>query len=96
MSAYQDMNNSVKQNASLKPSQRAKFKQSTKRKVIRYPRSKTMLKFKTVTDFELKNIKATINQVAQRKIQNDMFFLVYLLLVTLILLVGTLIWVFSI
>ena len=95
MSPFQDFNNSIKQNEKLKPSRRAKFRPSSKTNSSKTHSNGTQLRFKVVSEFELKKIKKHIKTVFQQKRKQELILLASLLLVILFLITMSLVWIFS-
>ena len=95
MSPFQDLNNSIKQNEKLKPSRRANFRPSSKHNSSKTQSNGTQLRFKVVSDFELKKIKKNIKSVFQQKRKQELIFLSSLFLVIIFLIAMSLVWVFS-
>tara|TARA_R110002049_G_scaffold10728_2_gene52168 strand:+ start:23725 stop:24006 length:282 start_codon:yes stop_codon:yes gene_type:complete len=88
--SIQDMNNRVNQNRSLKPSQRARFKENNRDNI--YSDSEfaaTKLTFKKVSEFELKKIKDKINSKALKDRKRKIFIfigIIFTLLATVLIL----------
>lgn len=95
MSPFQDLNNSIKKNEKLRPSRRAIFRPSSKHNSSKTHSNSTQLRFKVVSDFELKKIKKNIKTVFQQKRKQELIFLASLFLVILFLITISLVWVFS-
>lgn len=90
--SIQDMNNRVNQNRSLKPSNRARFKESNRDNI--YTDSTpalTKLNFKQVSEIELKKIKDRIKNRALKDRNREMF----IFLMVALTLVATLIVLFQ-
>tara|TARA_R110000868_G_scaffold66877_3_gene198861 strand:+ start:31437 stop:31718 length:282 start_codon:yes stop_codon:yes gene_type:complete len=88
--SIQDMNNRVNQNRSLKPSQRARFKENNRDNIYSDSESAaTKLTFKKVSEFELKKIKDKINNKALKDRKRKIFIfigIIFTLLATVLIL----------
>ncbi|MCM4153274.1 hypothetical protein DHD05_16910 [Arenibacter sp. N53] len=90
--SIQDMNNRVNQNRSLKPSNRARFKESNRDNIYSDSEaSTTKLTFKQVSEIELNKIKDKINSKALKDRKREM----YIFLVIVLTLVATLLILFK-
>jgi hypothetical protein len=87
--SIQDMNNRVNQNRSLKPSNRARFKENNRDNIYSDSEpSPTKLTFKKVSEIELRKIKDKINSRALKDRKKELFiFLVIVLTLLVILLI---------
>lgn len=86
--SIQDMNNRVNQNRSLKPSNRARFKENNRDNI--YSDSSpalTKLNFKTVSEIELKKIKERIKNRALRDRTRQTYIFLFIVVVLLGLLI---------
>ncbi|MCK0190136.1 hypothetical protein [Arenibacter sp. F20364] len=86
--SIQDMNNRVNQNRSLKPSNRARFKDNNRDNI--YSDSSptlTKLNFKTVSEIELKKIKERIKNRALRDRTRQTYIFLFIVVVLLGLLI---------
>ncbi|SMG52780.1 hypothetical protein [Arenibacter troitsensis] len=86
--SIQDMNNRVNQNRSLKPSSRAKFRDSNRDNI--YSDSVpalTKLNFKTVSEIELKKIKERIKNRALRDRTRETYIYIFIVAALLGLLI---------
>jgi hypothetical protein len=83
-----DMNNRVKQNRSLKPSKRAKFKDNNRDNIYSdsLP-SLTKLTFKKISAMELGRIKDRIRSRAAKDRKRELYIFLFIVLILLALLI---------
>ncbi|MBC8767935.1 hypothetical protein H4O18_08025 [Arenibacter sp. BSSL-BM3] len=86
--SIQDMNNRVNQNRSLKPSNRARFKENNRDNIYSDSEpSPTKLTFKKISEIELKKIKERIKNKALKDRTRETYIFIFLVAALLGLLI---------
>lgn len=89
----QDMNNRIRQNRAQRPSKRQKFKEHNRENIYSSSRQKSQnLKFKTVSEEKLTEIKNQIRKSAQKDRRKEWIVLLILLIIVLITTITIFLW----
>lgn len=88
----QDMNNRIKQNRSMRPSKRSKFKENHRNNIGVVSKQSKTSNFKTVSKESLKEIKKEIRKKAKLRQKKINIISVLLLIFCLTILVKLIIW----
>ena len=87
-----DMINRMKQNRALRPSNRSKFKENNRDEIYSSDKEKNRLKYKTVSEKELNEIKKRIRERAKSDQKKELIIYGILFIFTILALIGIINW----